>query len=215
MAVQHDVYAQQDDDRGQDFGGHLQDGVVARLVEVIRMRRLAHRARKLAVFLALRVEAQQEQHDHRRRKEHRGFAQRIKRAVIQNHAGDDVHRAGLLQTLFDVAGGNLVVDRVIRAAEAGQVRHREHQQRDHRHADEHAQHAVHAAGNLAHVAAVPLAQARGDFLFLLPFALHAQAAGDVLLGLLHLGGRLLRAHHVAFERVIFKVDDLGRAALEP
>ena len=43
----------------------------------------------------------------------------------------------------------------------------------------------------------------------------AQAAGDVFLGLLRLGGRLLRAHHVAFERVVFKVDDLGRAALEP
>ena len=56
---------------------------------------------------------------------------------------------------------------------------------------------------------------RETLLTLRLFAPHAQAAGDVFLGLLRLGGRLLRAHHVAFERVVFKVDDLGRAALEP
>ena len=214
MAVQHDVYAQQNDNRSQDFGGHLQNRVVARLVEVIRVRRFLHRARQLAVFFALRVQTKQEKHHHRCRKEHRGFAQRIKRAVIQNHAGDDVDSARFLQALFDVAGGNLVVDRVIRAAKAGQIHHREHQQRDHRHADEHAQHAVHAAGNLAHVAAVPLAQARGDFLFLLPLALHADAAGDILFGLARFGRGFLRTHHVALQRVVFKVDDFGRAALE-
>ena len=187
---------------------------MARLVEVIRVRRFLHRARQLAVFFAFRIQTEQEKHHHRRRKEHRGFAQRIKRAVIQNHAGHDVDRARLLQALFDVAGGNLVVDRMIRAAEAGQIHHREHQQRNHRHADEHAQRAIHAARNPAHVAAVPLVQTGGDFLFLLPLALQAHAAGDILFGLVRLGRGLLRAHHVALQRVVFKVDDFGRAALE-
>ena len=59
-----------------------------------------------------------------------GFPQSIECPVIQNHAGDNIHRSRFLEPLFNIPGRHLIVGRVIRLAERGQVGHCS-QQHDH------------------------------------------------------------------------------------
>ena len=166
------------------------------------MRVLVHGLRQLAVAGGVLVLAQQEQHDHRRREQDARLAQRIKRTVIQNHARDDVHRAGLLQAVFDVARGNLVVDRVIGVAEGRQRRDGVEQQRDHRHADAHAQQVVHRARERQGLFLGPVVHGRLNArLFLLLLLRPADFRRGELLNVRR-GGLLLGGLHLALQRAL-------------
>ncbi len=68
------------------------------------------------------VQAQQNQHGYRGDKKHIGFPEGIERAIVQNHARDNVHRPRLLQPFFNVTGRNLIVHRILGIARFGQPR---------------------------------------------------------------------------------------------
>ena len=70
------------------------------------------------------------------------LAERVEGAVIEDHAADDVDRAGLLDALFDIARGNFVVDGIVRLAEHRLLAHRDEQNVDDRQADRHGGEAI-------------------------------------------------------------------------
>ena len=143
MAVEQYVSAEHDQQRHQQPRAALQDGIVPGLkVAVVRLRRHAHAQRLRVVALG---QVQEQQHRAGRDEQHVGLAQRVEAAEVQDDAGDDVHRAGVLQALLHIEAGNLVVHQRVRAAELGQIQRRVDQQRAQAHAHQHRHRAVDTA----------------------------------------------------------------------
>ena len=141
-----------------------------------------------AFILAVLAQLEQNQHAARRYEQHRGFTEGIKGAVIQNHAGHEVDRAGFLNALFNVTLGNLIVVGIIRRAKGRQLNHGAHQEGHHAQKHHHGRRAVGHLESPGAAGHAPLVQAAE----LLRFLLHQGVAQIILLGLV--GGEGLGAH---------------------
>ena len=148
MAVEQDVNAEHQDHRDQELthGGH--NGV----------RGIVHHVGlpEPALFAGA---VQQDGHGTHGGEQHKGLAQGIEGAVVQDHAGHGVHRAGLLRALLHIAPGHLVDGGGGVGAVGGQVRCRQqHEGRQH-HAQKACQHVVQPQGpvdSLLHQRPVPV-----------------------------------------------------------
>ena len=113
MSAEDHINPENLDRRHQHPCSRLQNHIVFGLVEPVIVLSL--------LLLLFAVPAQQNQHGAGGDEEHMGLAQCVEGPVVQDHARNDVHRAGLLQALLDIALRHLVVGRVLRMAEGGQV----------------------------------------------------------------------------------------------
>ena len=109
VTVEDDVNAEEQNDGHQQSCAALEDHVVLGFVMAVVRFGCDQFFRRNAGLVM--VNAQQRQNRTGSDKQYGAFAQRIKGTIIQNHAGNDVDGAGFCHTLFNVAGGNFIVDR--------------------------------------------------------------------------------------------------------
>ena len=114
MTVEHNIHAEEQDDRCQESCTLLENRIEVRFIDdvpVLGKRSLFHLSAPVPV-------PPEENHDCAAcDKQHSRFAERIKGAVIQNHAGDNIDSSGFLQAIFNVPSGDVVHDRRVRRSE--------------------------------------------------------------------------------------------------
>ena len=212
MSVQNDVHAEHENQRHKKIRRVLQDGVVLRLIHAVVGFGFQLFGGGLAVLAA--GYAQQNQHRAGGNEQHVRFAQSVKCAVVQNHARNDVDRAGFLHALLDIALADFVVDRVVGIAERRQVAGRLQQHPDDGKAHNHRQQTVQPRQQLLAARVRPLMVALVQRLVLV------QALLTVLLEFRFAGKRVLRVgQHVLFTAFVqfvrHGVIEQTRTAVQP
>ena len=132
----------------------LKDDVVLGLIHTV----IGFHSQLFCADTAIGITADSQQNQHRAggNEQHVAFAQGIEGTVVQNHAGHNVHNAGLFLTFFDVPLTDLVVNRVVSIAEGGQMGGRGKKQRNDGNADNHRKQTVQHTGGLLTVGGSPL-----------------------------------------------------------
>ena len=139
MSVQNDINAEEHDDRHQDPGCHLQDGIFLWFVKAVPALLVLRAALSL-----LFVISQQDQDRAGGDKKHIGFSKGVERTVIQDHARHNIDGPRILQPVLDIFCRHLITCRIAGGADRREVGNLHDQDQDQHGTAEHGRHFIKA-----------------------------------------------------------------------
>ena len=125
MTVEDHINTEDDDNGKQQKCNPLEDAVVLGFIVLFPAL-----LRFFFVFFLFFIAAQQDQYRAGGDKQHIGFTEGIKGTVIQNHTGNNIHSAGILQAVLNILGSHFVAGGIVRCTYRREVRNCRQQHQD-------------------------------------------------------------------------------------